>query len=190
MILMIIILLSVLIIVSAITIIIPRPIARVRFQLENGFIKNLLVGALILIAVFPVWIMMIISFIGIPFAILVYPFAVAGAIVLGSIGYTQFAGLILGKYTTLRYSNLLRTTLAGVILLGAPLIFAAFFGFIGLNFLAWPFQVIFVVSQFVMICTGIGAVFFSRFGTLPHKVNLKPDFKSEKLTPEDLPDEI
>ena len=190
MVLMIIILLSVLVIVSLITIIIPKPISRVRYQLENGFIKNFLVGALILIAMFPIWILIIITVIGLPFALLVYPFVVVSAIVLGSIGYTQFAGCFLGRYTTLRYNNLLKTTIAGVILLGAPLIFAAFFAFIGFNFLAWPFQVLFVLSQLVMTCTGLGAVFFSRFGTIPHKVSLIPDFRAASADSEDLPEEI
>ena len=190
MVLMIAILLSVLIIVSIISIIIPKPVARVRYQIEIGFVKNLLVGALIIVALFPLWILLLVTIIGLPIALLVFPFMVAGAIVLGSIGYTQFAGFLLGKYTTLRYSGYLRTTIAGIILLGAPMIFAAFFGFIGFHFLAWPLQMIFVASQIVMICTGMGAVFFSRFGTVPNVIKLKPTFKSRDESAVGLTSEI
>lgn len=176
-------LLIIIFIVLSITVILPRPVARIRFQIQTGFIKCFLVGILLAIALFPLWILILISIIGIPIAILVYPFAVIGAFIIGAIGFTQFAGFELGSHTSLRYSGFARTTIAGTILMGSPLILSTFFGFINIWPLAWIMQVIFMLTQFVMFTTGLGAVFFSRFGTRPKKIRVNPKYETDGHTP-------
>jgi cytoskeletal protein CcmA (bactofilin family) len=169
-------LIVILLMVASITAIMPRPVARIRTQIKEGFIKCFLVGLLLTIALFPIWILILISIIGIPVALLVYPFVVIAAFAIGAIGFTQFAGFQLGKYTTLRYPGFIRTTLAGAILLGSPLILSAFFAFINIWPLAWILQILFWSEQFIMFTAGLGGVFFSRFGTRPKKVRLDPRY--------------
>jgi len=166
----------VIIAVIIVTIILPSPVARVRFQIEAGFAKCLLMGLLLTIIMFPLWILILVTIIGIPIAILIFPFVVVGAYALGAIGFTQFAGFWLGRQTTLRYEGYLRTTLAGILLLGSALILAAFFSFINIDFLARPLYYIHLFGQIVMFLTGMGAVFFSRFGTRPQQVALNPTY--------------
>ncbi len=173
---MVIFLVVILLIVASITAIMPRPVARIRTQIQEGFIKCFLVGLLLTIALFPIWILILISIIGIPVALLVYPFAVIAAFAIGAIGFTQFAGFQLGARTTLRYPGFVRTTLAGAILLGSPLILSAFFAFINIWPLAWILQILFWSEQFIMFTAGLGGVFFSRFGTRPKKVRLDPKY--------------
>jgi hypothetical protein len=173
--------------VSSFIMILPRPVARIRFQIETGFIKCFLVGVLLTIALFPLWLMIIITIIGIPVAILIFPFVVIGAYVLGAAGFTQFAGFELSRRTTLRYEGFLKTTLAGIVLLGSPLILAVFFQFINIDPLTVPIFMIFLAGQFIMFTSGLGAVFFSRFGTRPQKIKLLPDTdgpKAEQPVPE------
>jgi hypothetical protein len=172
-------LLAIIFVVLSITVILPRPVGRIRFQIQTGFIKCFLVGVLITIALFPLWIIILISIIGIPIAILVYPFVVIAAFIIGAIGFTQYAGFELGSHSTLRYSGYARTTIAGTILMGSPLILATFFGFINIWPIAWILQVIFMVMQFVMFTTGLGAVFFSRFGTRPKRIRLDPKYEAD-----------
>lgn len=176
-------LLVIIFLVISITVILPRPVARIRFQIQTGFIKCFLVGVLLAIALFPLWILILISIIGIPIAILVYPFVVIGAFIIGAIGFTQFAGFELGEHTSLRYSGFARTTVAGTILMGSPLILSTFFGFINIWPLAWILQITFIASQFVMFTTGLGAVFFSRFGTRPKKIRVNPNYEADGHTP-------
>ncbi|NIR65024.1 MAG: hypothetical protein GWO41_17155 [candidate division Zixibacteria bacterium] len=180
MIVMVIFLGAILLIVSSVTAIMPRPVARIRNQLEEGFIKCFLIGVLLTIALLPIWVLLLISIIGIPVALLVYPFVVFAAFVIGAIGFTQFAGFQLGRHTTLRYPGYIRTTLAGVILLGSPLIFSAFFAYINIWPLAWILQILFWSEQFIMYTAGLGAVFFSRFGTRPKKVRVEPRFEKKE----------
>jgi hypothetical protein len=180
MIVMVIFLGAILLIVSSVTAIMPRPVARIRNQLEEGFIKCFLIGVLLTIALLPIWVLLLISIIGIPVALLVYPFVVFAAFVIGAIGFTQFAGFQLGRHTTLRYPGYIRTTLAGAILLGSPLIFSAFFAYINIWPLAWILQILFWSEQFVMYTAGLGAVFFSRFGTRPKKVRVEPRFEKKE----------
>ncbi|MBD3218839.1 MAG: hypothetical protein GF310_11210 [candidate division Zixibacteria bacterium] len=188
---MVIFLIVILLIVASITAIMPRPVARIRTQIQEGFIKCFLVGLLLTIALFPIWILILISIIGIPVALLVYPFVVIAAFAVGAIGFTQFAGFQLGVHTTLRYPGFVRTTLAGAILLGSPLILSAFFAFINIWPLAWILQILFWSEQFIMFTAGLGGVFFSRFGTRPKKVRLDPRYdKTESHGIEDLEPEV
>jgi len=173
-------LVSVSLIVSLIVLILPRPIARVRYHIESGFMKCFLVGVLLTVAIFPLWILILITIIGIPIALLIFPFAVIGAYALGSIGFTQFFGYELNRRTTLRYEGQFRTTLAGIITLASLLILSTFFKFINMMFLSWPLIIVHFAMLFVMFATGLGAVFFSRFGTRPVEVDLEPDFAPGK----------
>lgn len=170
------ILLFVSVIVAIITAILPRPVARVRYHIEIGFIRCFLVGLLLAIAIFPLWIMIFVTFVGIPFAILVYPFALIGAFVLGAIGFTQFTGFELGRRTTLRYRGYMRTTFAGILTIASPLILATFFGFINIPTVSWALFLVLLGIQTIMFITGLGAVFFSRFGTTPERVELDPEY--------------
>ncbi len=166
--------------VSITSLIMPKPIARVRFQVDNGFIRCFLIGVLLIVALLPIWVLLLITVVGIPVAVFIFPFLVAGAFILGAIGFTQFAGYMLGRHTTLRYRGFLRTTIAGAILMGSPLILATFFNFINLHPLAWPFQIIFLIGQFIMFSTGLGAVFFSRFGSQPKEVSQHPLYEDRE----------
>lgn len=173
------ILLFVSVIVVIITAILPRPVARVRYHIETGFIRCFLVGLLLAIAIFPLWIMIFVTFVGIPFAILVYPFALVGAFVLGAIGFTQFTGFELGRRTTLRYRGYMRTTFAGILTIASPLILATFFGFINIPSVSWALFLVLLGIQTIMFITGLGAVFFSRFGTAPERVDLDPEYRPD-----------
>jgi hypothetical protein len=164
--------------VAAITAVLPKPVARVRQQVEVGFIRCFLVGVLLLLALFPLWILIMVTIIGFPIALLVYPFLIVGAFALGAIGVSQYAGFELGRRTTLKYSGHMRTTFAGVILLSSPLILAAFFSFINMTAIAWPLQIANLAVQFVMFSTGLGAIFFSRFGTRPIDIEINPKYSS------------
>jgi hypothetical protein len=177
---MIVYLLLVILSIASFILILPRPVARIRYQIETGFMKCFLVGVLLTIALFPLWLMIVITIIGIPVAILIFPFVVIGAYVLGAIGFTQFAGFELSRRTTLRYEGYLKTTLAGNVLIGSPLILAVFFQFINIDPLTVPIFMIFLAVQFIMFTAGIGAVFFSRFGTRPQEVKLYPDSDTPK----------
>jgi hypothetical protein len=156
--------------------ILPRPVARVRHHIESGFIKCFLIGLLLTIAIFPLWILILVTIIGIPIALLVFPFVVIGAYTLGAIGTTQYTGFEMGRHTTLRYQGYMRTTLAGIVAVGSPMILATFFNFINVDSLAWILHYIFLSVQLVLFTTGLGAVYFSRFGTQPEAVELDPEY--------------
>lgn len=154
----------------------PRAVGRVRSQIDDGFFKNLLVGFLIFLAIPLVLVLLSITIVGIPVVVFVFPFALVAAIILADIGAAQFAGIFLGRrFESLKYGSSYLTTAAGVVLMMLPWILSGFFVTVGSRGLAIAFFVIGNVFASMLTLAGLGALWFSRFGTRPKDFDDSPE---------------
>lgn len=153
-------------------IIMQRPAKRIRFQLQTGFLKNMLVGLLLILAIPIVMLLLCITIVGIPVAIIIYPLALVGALVLGYIGTAYWIGTAMGKVSqSMRFESSFASAALGTIVLMFSWMISGFFVFVGVNGLAVFFFVLGIVIVSFAAMAGLGAVWFSRFGTRPKEID-------------------
>jgi len=153
-----------------------KPVQRIRLHLESGFWKNLFVGLLIVLAILPVFVLLCITIIGIPIALIVFPLLIVAAQVLGFIGFSVFIGRAIGaQISSLRFDSIYMTSLVGVLGSMLPLIISGFFSSVGASWLTTLFFVIGVVLLAVILLAGYGAIWFSRFGLRPREFEIDVD---------------
>ena len=166
---------------SIFMIIFQRPVKRIQYHLATGFFKNLAVGLVLILAILPVFVLLCITIVGIPVAIIVYPLALLGAFILGHIGAAYFVGKALGRLTdSLRFDSTFVTTIVGVAALMVSWMISGFFVAVGSEALAIFFFVFGIITLAITATAGLGAVWLSRFGTRPADVDPSvPDMPSQ-----------
>jgi hypothetical protein len=158
-----------------ILLIFQRPVKRVHLQLSRGFIKNFLVGLLIVLALGPVFVLLCITIIGLPVALLIYPFAVLAAIVLGFIGGAYYTGTLVGRrISKFKFDSVYLTMIVGIVALMALWFASGFFASVGVGPLAGVCFGFGVAAISVFLLAGIGGVWFSKFGLRPKELETAP----------------
>jgi hypothetical protein len=170
-----------LIFTSIFMIIFQRPVKRIQYHIATGFLKNLAVGLVLIIAILPVFVLLCITIVGIPVALIVYPLALLGAFILGHIGAAYYVGKALSRLTgSLRFDSTFVTTIVGVAALMVSWMISGFFVAVGSEALAIFFFVFGIITLAITATAGLGAVWFSRFGTRPVDVDPSvPDMPSQ-----------
>ena len=170
-----------LIFTSIFMIVFQRPVKRIQYHIATGFFKNLAVGLVLILAILPVFVLLCITIVGIPVAIIVYPIALLGAFILGHIGAAYYVGKALSRLIgSLRFDSTFATTIVGVSALMASWIVSGFFVAVGSEAFAIFFFVFGIITLAVTATAGLGAVWFSRFGTRPRDVDPSvPDMPSQ-----------
>ncbi len=154
-------------------VIFQKPVARVRYTIETGMFKSLLVGFLIFLAILPVFILLVITIIGIPVAVIVYPLALAGAIVLGQIGMSYYLGGLAGRvFSPLKFDSIFMRTIVGICFGMFPWYLSGFFESVGITGLSIFFFVIGIIFAAFITLTGLGTIWFTRFGTRPLNIDI------------------
>jgi hypothetical protein len=153
-------------------IIMQRPAKRIRIQLQSGFLKNMFVGLLLILAIPIVMLLLCITIVGIPVAVIIYPIALFGALVLGYIGTAYWIGTAMGRASqSMRFESSFASAALGTIALMCSWLISGFFVFVGVNGLAIFFFVLGIVIVSFAAMAGLGAVWFSRFGTRPKEID-------------------
>lgn len=157
-----------LIFTSIFMIVFQRPAKRIQYHIATGFFKNLAVGLAVILAILPVFILLCLTIVLIPVAIIVYPLALLGAFILGLIGTAYYVGKALGRLTdSLRFDSTFVTTIVGVAALMASWLISGFFVVVGSEAFSIFFFVFGIIALAITATAGLGAVWFSRFGTRP-----------------------
>jgi len=120
--------------------ILPRHVHKVKEKVKHDLLKSGLVGLVAQILVIPIFILLIITIIGIPVALLIEPLVIIAALILGYTGTCLFVGLVA------------RT----IGIFGGP--FSPFM---------WIFSIVGWLIAYVVITVGFGAAILSRLGTRP-----------------------
>jgi hypothetical protein len=147
----------------------PRHVTKVKERINQDFFKCALIGFVGEILILPVFLLLIITIIGIPLAILVEPLLVVATFVLGYTGVSYFIGEKLKSSTSLKPETPIVTLIIGILAVEAILLIARLIGILGhpltpiswiLTFFGWAFW-------YVVITVGFGAAILTRLGTRP-----------------------
>ncbi len=154
--------------ICAITIaLVPRHLGRVLAKVEEETVKSFFWGVLAWFLILPIFVLLIITIVGIPIALLIYPFALIAAFILGYVAVTVFIGSKLCPIMGWFDKSIYVRSFVGVVALAILRVLAGFLGAIGLDSLSNLFGVLYAVVAFIAITLGLGAVVTSRFGTRP-----------------------
>lgn len=155
-----------------------RNITKVKERIQRSYAKSFLMGVLGQILLIPVFLLLLITIIGIPVALFVLPLMIFGGFVLAQAAVGQLVGDKIAENTSLPLRTQLARTIGGVAAL-------QIFAYLTIIFI-WPaghgssggaFRLVtlimFILSAivgYVVITLGTGAVILTRFGTRPKEV--------------------
>ena len=153
--------------------ILPRHVDKVKEKVKGEFLKSGLVGLAAQILVIPIFILLIITIIGIPVAVLVEPLLIIAALILGYTGVCLFIGEKLQEHTSLKPDTRIMILVIGILAVELVPLLARVMGFFGGPFspLGWIVALIGWMIGYVVITVGLGASILTRLGTRPKEVS-------------------
>jgi hypothetical protein len=162
----------------------PRHVAKVQAKIRQNFIKSGLVGLLAEILILPIFILLIITIIGIPIALLVEPILILAGLILGYAGVCLFIGQKIKEHTNLKPDTRIMTVVIGILAVELVPLAARTIGIFGDVFspLTWIVAAIGWLIGYVVITVGFGAAVMTRLGTRPKDVTPVPVVASSAET--------
>jgi len=151
--------------------VVPKNVSKVKERIENEFLKSFLIGLLALVLFLPVFVLLLITIIGIPLAILL-PLVVVVAFILGYTSVCLYVGEKIKQNTNIKPQTTLLTVLLGIIVIELISILGLFTGV--LTAFYW------IIISFILL-VGLGSVILTRFGTRPKEIEItqtSPDKRS------------
>jgi hypothetical protein len=154
--------------------IVPKNVAKVKDRIQQDFLKSALVGLAGEILILPIFVLLIVTIIGIPVAVLVEPLLILAALILGYTGISYFIGEKLRESTNLKPESPMMTLVIGILAVESVLLLARVVGIFGhfLTPLSWILTFIGWMIWYVVITVGFGASILTRLGTRPKEVKL------------------
>ena len=154
--------------------IVPKNVAKVKDKVSQDFLKSALVGFAGEILIIPVFLLLIVTIIGIPVAILVEPLLILAALILGYTGISYFIGEKLREGTSLKPESPLMILVIGILAVESVLLLARVVGIFGhlLFVFSWILTFVGWMIWYVAITVGFGASILTRLGTRPKEVKL------------------
>ncbi len=154
----------------------PSHVAKVQAKIRQDFLKSGLVGFLAEILVLPVFILLIITIVGIPVALLVEPILILAALLLGYAGVCPFIGQKIREHTSLKPDTRIMTVVIGILAVELVPLAARTIGIFGNAFspLTWIIAAIGWLIGYVVITVGFGAAVLTRLGTRPKEAKPVP----------------
>ena len=145
---------------------VPQRVETVRNQVLNGFLKSFFIGFLGLLAVLPLFILLLVTIIGIPVALIVLPLAFILATFLGDTSICLAVGERIKKTLNFSTDSKIFLIAAGLLVLELPFLLGALLlamkgAAVGMGI----FMLIFGgLLNFVLWMVGYGAVILTRYG--------------------------
>jgi hypothetical protein len=157
----------------------PKHVTKVKTKLEKEMLKSGLVGFLGEILILPIFVLLLITIIGIPIAILVQPLLILLAILLGYVAASLYIGEKFKENTNIKPQTALMTLLLGIIVVELIPLFARIIGIAGDpgSAVGLILVIIYWALIYLILTIGFGAVILTRFGTRPKEANLAAEQK-------------
>ncbi len=152
------------------------PVGRIINKIEHGVVKSFFWGLLAWFAVLPIFALLIITIVGIPVAILVYPFALLLAVILAFVSSAVYIGRRLSPLIGWEDRSGYLKAILGVVAVGAVLIFSNLADAVGIEPLRGMLAAIFVIICVVALTVGLGGVVTARFGMRPKPAHPGPQY--------------
>ena len=156
--------------------VVPGNVSKVKDKIEKEFLKSTLFGFLGELLILPIFVLLLITIIGIPVAILIEPIVVLVTFILGYTAVSLFIGEKLKQTTNIKPSTPLLTLFAGILAVELIPLVGRILGLAGgpINPLTWILMVSYWVIIYVILTAGFGGVILSRFGTRPKPAPITP----------------
>ncbi len=159
------------------------PVGRIIDKIEHGVVKSFFWGLLAWFAVLPIFVLLVITIVGIPVAILIYPFALLLAIILAFVASATYIGKQLSPLLGWEErSNYLKAIL-GVVAVGAVLILSNLADAVGIEPIRGMLAAIFVIIGCVALTVGLGGVVAAKFGMRPKPAQTVPQPQAPTVSP-------
>jgi len=154
--------------------IVPKNVAKVKEKIRQDFLKSALVGFAAEIMILPIFLLLIVTIIGIPIAILIQPLLILAALILGYTGTSYFIGEKMKERTSLKPPSPIMTLVIGILAVESILLLARIVGILGHPFspLSWILTFFGWAIWYLVVTVGFGAAILTRLGTRPKEVNL------------------
>ncbi|MGB8657991.1 MAG: polymer-forming cytoskeletal protein [Candidatus Zixiibacteriota bacterium] len=154
--------------------VVPKHVTKVKEKVRRDFLKSALVGLAGEILALPILIILIITIIGIPVAILVEPLLILAAVILGYTGTCLVIGEKLRQRATPKADTQILTLVIGVLAVEVVPLLARLLGLAGgfLSPFGWIATVLGWMIGYLVITVGFGASILTRLGTRPKDANL------------------
>ncbi len=154
----------------------PKHVNKVKEKTKHEFLKSGLVGLLAEILVLPIFILLIITIIGIPVALLVEPLLILAAVILGYTGVCLFVGEKIQEHTSLKPDTKIMILVMGILAVELVPLAARVLGIFGGPFspFAWIITFLGWMIVYVVITVGFGASILTRLGTRPKEMKPAP----------------
>ena len=148
---------------------VPRHIERIGETIETAPLRSLLLGFAALVAALPLFILLCITIIGIPVALIAQPIIYFAAGIMGFAGVSLFVGKKIRRGPGPDSESPLSKIFIGALILEGILILAWFLTLGGKAFapLFWLFYLIGWIVFLAALMAGLGAVIWTRFGMRP-----------------------
>jgi|GEM_PF-1636770 len=155
---------------------VPRHIERIGEAIEAAPLKSILLGFAALVVALPLFILLFVTIIGIPVALIAQPIAYFAAGIMGFAGVSLFVGIKLRQGAGPSSGSPLSRIFLGALVIEGALILAWLFTLGGRAFapLFWLFYLIGWIVYLVALMAGLGAVIWTRFGIRPIVVPAAP----------------
>ncbi|MFQ6032671.1 MAG: hypothetical protein ACE5K2_07095 [Candidatus Zixiibacteriota bacterium] len=152
--------------------IVPKNVAKVKDRIRQDLLKSALVGFAAEILILPIFILLIVTIIGIPVALLVEPLLILVALILGYTGVSYFIGEKLRESTSLKPETPMMTLVIGILAVESVLLLARFVGLFEHFLFAFSLILTLIgwMIWYVAITVGFGASILTRLGTRPKEV--------------------
>lgn len=152
-----------------------RNIGKVKARMQQSYIKAFLMGVLGQILLLPVWLILVVTIIGIPIAVFVMPLLLFAGLILAMAAVGQLVGDKIAENTSLPLHSSLSHTMTGVAALQV-------FAYLSILFIlptghpdfgpafrmaTVAMIILAAITGYVVITLGTGAVLLTRFGTRP-----------------------
>jgi hypothetical protein len=154
--------------------IVPKHVTKVKDKVRQDFLKSALVGFAAEILILPIFVLLVVTIIGIPVALLVEPLLILAALILGYSGVSYFIGEKLREGTSLKPDTPMMTLVIGILAVESVLLLARVVGIFG-HFLfgfSWILTFIGWTIWYVAVTVGFGASILTRLGTRPQELKL------------------
>jgi hypothetical protein len=156
--------------------ILPKNVTKIKEKVKHDFLKSGLVGLAAEILFLPIFILLIITIIGIPIALLVQPLFILAALILGYTGTCYFIGERLQEHTSLKPGTKIMILVIGILAVELVPLVGRMVGIFGgpLSPLALIITLIGWLIAYVVITVGLGASILTRLGTRPKDITPAP----------------
>lgn len=165
---------------------VPQRVETVRNQVSEGFLKSFIIGFLGLLAILPVFVLLLVTIIGIPVALIVLPLAIIVATFLGDTSVSLAVGERLKKTLNFSTDSKIFLIAAGLFILEFPFLTGALLmimgdAAVGLGIFLFVFG---CLLNLVLWMVGFGAVILTRYGGRSKIAPAAPSASVPTLTPQ------